>query len=179
MSIKVKKRITPTLISKLDAPIAKSALEDEEDRGPIGPRRQKRIKAGPKLSKALAILKEPKHKHEHPWVHHVKLFAEKHNMSYGCALSDPTIKSGYKKGKFTLPTSVTPKEPKKRKAGGESSEAKKHIKFLNKLAGGNYEDQVAKRRKERMEGGGISSSFLAELEKKAGGGDYGKKYKGF
>jgi len=32
------------------------------------------------------------------WVEHVRKFARDHNMTYGCALSHPDIKTGYTKG---------------------------------------------------------------------------------
>lgn len=175
--VKQKKRIAPTLISalpKATASIAKAVVE-EEDKGPVGPR-SNRKKAGERLKKALAILKEPKHKHSNPWVHHVRLFAEKKKVTYGCALSDPNVKKGYVKGVFTK---EIPGEKKAKRKMGEADEAKKHLKFLNKISGGDYEAGVAKRRKERMEGGGISSSFLADLEKRAASSTYGAKSKGF
>ena len=33
-----------------------------------------------------------------PWILHIKAFASKNNITYGCALSDPQCKSSYKKG---------------------------------------------------------------------------------
>lgn len=185
MATKIKKRIAPTLI----APLATSSKEEEDDdRGPIGPRRAKKRVAGPQLRKAMSILKESQKKHTNPWVHHVRTFAEKNKMSYGCALSNPEIKAGYTVGKFTRPSEVkalpdncasTPASKKRKVKGkGEESESKKHVKFLNKLAGGDYEGKVAKRQKERQEGGGFTKSFLDDLERRAASADYGKGVKG-
>lgn len=187
---KIKKRIAPTLIAPLATSVSKQAQEEDDDKGPIGPRRAKKRIAGPQLSKALGILKELHKKHTNPWVHHVRTFAEKNKMSYGCALSNPEIKAGYEKGKFTRPSDVktlpekdcgpaTASKKRKAKGKGEEDEAKKHLKFLNKLAGGDYEGNVAKRRKDRMEGGGIGASFISNLEKRAAEASYGKGFKGF
>jgi len=37
------------------------------------------------------------------WVEHIRAFAKKHNLSYGCALSDPKCKETYKSGKEAPP----------------------------------------------------------------------------
>lgn len=37
------------------------------------------------------------------WVEHIRAFAKKNNMTYGCALSDPRTKSSYKEGKDVPP----------------------------------------------------------------------------
>ena len=37
------------------------------------------------------------------WVEHVKQYAKKHNLSYGCAVSDPGCKSSYHAGKDVPP----------------------------------------------------------------------------
>jgi len=31
------------------------------------------------------------------WIEHVQNYAKKHNITYGCALSQPDIKDGYEK----------------------------------------------------------------------------------
>lgn len=37
------------------------------------------------------------------WVEHIRAFAKKHNLSYGCALSDPKCKETYRSGKEAPP----------------------------------------------------------------------------
>lgn len=142
---------------------------------------------GPRLKAHLSILKNKPNLHPHPWVHHVKAFAQVNNMSYGCALSDPKIRTGYVKGQHTtnlanLNVGPPPIKHKKVKAQGEkglTKEAKsaaKHLKFLNKHAGGDYQSAVDKRRRERMAGGGLGATFMDDLEKRAGVAGYGKDY---
>jgi len=37
------------------------------------------------------------------WVEHVKSYARKHNLSYGCAISEPNCKKSYHDGKNVPP----------------------------------------------------------------------------
>ena len=147
---KVKKRLAPTNLTEL------AKLPPEvEDKGPTGPRRAPRKAAGPRYKEVLKILKNPSTKQEHsnPWVHHVKLYAKTNNVPYACALSNPNIKQGYEKGKYTQKitasavmgvgkTTPTAKETKKRK---KADEAEEHEKFLTKLGIGTKEQVKAKR----------------------------------
>ena len=38
----------------------------------------------------------PPHRKPNPWIEHVRKFAKKNKCTYGCALSNPLIKKGYK-----------------------------------------------------------------------------------
>lgn len=162
MEVKVKKRIAPTFVAA-----AKPPAEEVEDAGPKGPRRKKVTKISKEMIRQAR--KMPKHlskvpKHSNPWVHHVKLFAEKNKLRYGCALSDPKIKEGYTKGKFTdkedIPlapscsTSAQKREreqkPKRKKSQGEAKEAERHLKRLKKLGIGD-EESLKKRRVARFD----------------------------
>jgi len=53
------------------------------------------------------------------WIEHIKDFASRNNLSYGCALSDPRCKEEYHKNK---PQKLTSKE-KKEVAGMEAEES--------------------------------------------------------
>lgn len=66
------------------------------------------------------------------WVQHVKSFAKKNNLSYGCAMTDPKVKVGYtpvtksKKQKATPVESVkAPVRPKKKLVIKESKSVPK------------------------------------------------------
>lgn len=52
------------------------------------------------------------------WIEHVKEFAKKNNMSYGCALSDPNLKKGY------VPTGDKKRKPEKLEMATPSTEPK-------------------------------------------------------
>jgi len=40
------------------------------------------------------------------WIEHVKKYAKTYGLSYGCALSDPKVKSSYSAAKINRKTSV-------------------------------------------------------------------------
>lgn len=182
---KVKKRITPTLI----APAAVQAPVEEEDvSGPKGPRKNPLLlkKGGAKAREVHDILHGNPQLHKNPWVHHVKQFAKVNNLPYACALSNPNIKVGYEKGSFTRAKTLAsnikaaPVQRKEtiKKSGKktEAGEAKKHAKYLSKLYGKDYEQEIANRQADRRKGGGtLGASFLDELEKRAP--EYDVKYK--
>jgi hypothetical protein len=52
------------------------------------------------------------------WIEHVKEFAKKNNMSYGCALSDPNLKKGY------VPAGDKKRKPEKLEMATPSTEPK-------------------------------------------------------
>ena len=138
--VKIKKRITPTAV----API----VEEPEDNGPKGPRRNPNLlneqKKGGKMAKRVSeILKgNPKAKpkgeitqfnypsHTNPWVDHVKKFSEVNNLPYACALSNPEIKTQYVRGEYTnksdLKRVASPPraEKKEKKQKGEKDEGR-------------------------------------------------------
>lgn len=96
------------------------------------------------------------YKHHNPWIHHVRLFAEANKLSYGCALSNPKIKEGYVKGRYT------PKIERSKKSKRKAEEAEVAANFSK-------EDitNMEKRQKERMAGaGGLTQSYLSKAEKK-------------
>lgn len=159
----------------------------DDDPGPKGPRRRKLAKIGADIKRGM---NRELYKHDNPWVHHVKMFAEKNNLAYGCALSDPKIKEGYIPGKYTRSHNIpkvhrcnsperkershSPKRKHRKEKKDESKEAEKHLKFLNKISGGSYEARQAERKKG---GGAFSTDFLNKLESRVKGAEYGKKYK--
>jgi hypothetical protein len=73
------------------------------------------------------------------WIEHVKEFAKKNKMSYGCALSDPNLKKGY------VPTGDKKRKPEKLEMATPSTEPKpKNIAIKPRP-----EPAVAQKRKER------------------------------
>lgn len=181
--IKVKKRITPTLITTpgasnanlITTPVVAPAIPVPTTKE-SSPKKKRKTE-----TKKVVVFKASSKKSKakggpNKWVEHVKEFAKVNSLPYACALASPFCSRRYKDGK-DLKISLVKK--KKKKGASEADEAQKHLAFLNKQAGGDYEGQVAKRRRERMEGGGIGASFIADLEKKAAGQGYGKGYKGF
>ena len=133
---RVKKRITPTIV-RAASPERKK--EEDEDLGPKGPRRRHVAKIGADIKRGM---KMKKYKHDNPWIHHVRLFADKNGMTYGCALSNPHIKEGYKAGQYTaekhVPTVQMKRVGAKKKAKGEEAAVKKIIK---KKYGGKFDFQ--------------------------------------
>jgi hypothetical protein len=150
--LKVKKRITPTNLAAAVAPaLVSPAVEEDDDPGPIGPRKNPNPKKvyGNKTKLILERLHVTK-LHKNSWIDHVKKFSEKNGIPYACALSNPSIKKGYEKGSFTTKSNVhevvearakraispereaSPKR-KKSKAVKKTDELAVHIKVLKKL----------------------------------------------
>lgn len=50
------------------------------------------------------------------WVEHIRAFAKKNNLSYGCALSDPKCKSSYHASKAPAKAPEAPAKAPERKA---------------------------------------------------------------
>jgi hypothetical protein len=124
------------------------------------------------------------------WIEHVKEFAKKNNMSYGCALSDPNLKKGYvptgdkkrKPEKLEMATPSTEPKPKnivikpRPKAEGEKEAKELHDKYLS-LHRAKYTTKVGKEL-EIVEGkiNKITQPMLKkELEKNYFTGEDGKK----
>jgi hypothetical protein len=73
------------------------------------------------------------------WIEHVKEFAKKNNMSYGCALSDPNLKKGY------VPTGDKKRKPEKLEMATPSTEPKpKNITIKPRAEKSNAYDIVKK-----------------------------------
>jgi hypothetical protein len=123
------------------------------------------------------------YKHHNPWIHHVRLFAEAHKLSYGCALSNPKIKEGYEKGRYTPKIERKKKEKKSEDDRSVSKAAKKRKepeaveKYFSKeeIAG------MEKRQKERAESsyGGLTKKYLNKAEFKLKEKELSKKFKKF
>jgi hypothetical protein len=65
------------------------------------------------------------------WVEHVKQYAKKHNLSYGCAVSDPGCKSSYHAGKDVPPLETPMRTSRVIKATPPKGEAPKPKPKLN------------------------------------------------
>lgn len=75
-----------------------------------------------------------------PWINHVKYFAEKHGLSYACALSTPACKESYKN------RNVTSSSTSSSSSSGVASRTFQTINILNDDEWKKIEEENKKRR---------------------------------